>query len=332
MFSMKINTRHSGGRGVLAVLVWACVTAAMAQTPVRIGVTKIVSHAALDADEKGFKAGLESSGFKEGVHVVYDSQNAQGDPKKAESIARQFVADKVTLIHAISTPSAQAVVKATQKIPVVFSSITDPISAGIVPPQSKPGQKTGTHVTGVSDLWPVFLQMQTYAQLVPHAKTWGTIYNPAEANSMMHIQAMREAATRLKLTLVEAKISNSSEVATAAQGLVGQVQAFTITSDNTTVANLEALVKVAEQHKVPLFAGDVDSVHRGAIAAFGMDYFLVGYAAGKKAALILKGVKPGDIPWGPMEKFSLVINTKAAQAQGVTLSADQLRRADKVLN
>jgi putative ABC transport system substrate-binding protein len=202
-----------------------------------------------------------------------------------------------------------------------------------VPPPSKPGQNTGTPVTGVSDLWPVFLQMQTYAQLVPQAKTWGTVYNPAEANSMMHIQAMRDAANRLKLKLVEAKVSSSAEVEAAALSLVSQkVQAFTITSDNTTVANLEALVRVAEQHKVPLFAGDVDSVHRGAIAAFGMDYFLVGYAAGKKAALILKGIKPGDIPWGPMEKFSLVINTRAAQAQGLTLSPDQLRRADKVLN
>ena len=62
-----------------------------------------------------------------------------------------------------------------------------------------------------------------------------------------------------------------------------------------------------------------------------MDYFLVGYSAGKKAALVLKGVKPGDIPWGPVEKFSLVINKKAAKAQGVAVSPEWFKRADKVL-
>jgi putative ABC transport system substrate-binding protein len=112
---------------------------------------------------------------------------------------------------------------------------------------------------------------------------------------------------------------------------VGKVQAITITSDNTTVANFDAIARVCDKHKIALFAGDVDSVPRGAIAAYGMDYFLVGYSAGKKAALILKGVKPGDIPWGPVEKFSLVINLKAARAQGVTVAPELLKRADKVI-
>jgi len=66
--------------------------------------------------------------------------------------------------------------------------------------------------------------------------------------------------------------------------------------------------------------------------AYGLDYFLVGYAAGKKAALVLKGVKPGEVPWGPVEKFSLVINTRAAKAQGLTLAPELLARADKIIN
>ena len=97
------------------------------------------------------------------------------------------------------------------------------------------------------------------------------------------------------------------------------------------MANFEAIAAVCHQHKIALFAGDVDSVPRGATAAYGMDYFLVGYSAGKKAALILKGVKPGDIPWGPVEKFSLVINQKAARGQGVVVLPELLKKADKVL-
>ncbi len=88
---------------------------------------------------------------------------------------------------------------------------------------------------------------------------------------------------------------------------------------------------VANAHRIPLFAGDVDSVGRGAVAAYGLDYFLVGYAAGKKAALVLKGTPVGTIPWGPVEKFSLVINLRAARAQGVEIAPALLKKADKVI-
>jgi putative ABC transport system substrate-binding protein len=142
---------------------------------------------------------------------------------------------------------------------------------------------------------------------------------------------MREAAKAMGLTLVEVTVASSAEVGAAAASLVGKVRAITITSDNTTVANLEAIVQVCNQHKIALFAGDTDSVARGAVMAYGLDYFLVGYSAGRKAALVLKGIKPGDVPWGPVEKFSLVINARAAQAQGVTLAPELLARADKVI-
>jgi putative tryptophan/tyrosine transport system substrate-binding protein len=299
---------------------------------IQIGVSKIATHAALDADEKGFTAGLASVGFKEGVNVRYLRMNAEGDMAKAEAIAKQFVEQKVDLIHSIATPTTQAIVKYNKSIPVVFSSVTDPVAAGIVPKDSAPGKKTGSNLTGVSDKWPVALQMKMYASILPTAKRWGTIYNPAEMNAVTHIKAMRDAAKSLGLNLVEVHVANRKEVAQAAQSLVGKVDAITITSDNTAVADLASIVRVCNEKKIPLFAGDVDSVASGAVAAYGLDYYLVGFSAGKKAGLILKGSKPGDIPWGPVEKFSLVINQKAAAAQGVTLTPEFLSQADKILN
>lgn len=316
---------------LLACTLLASQTLAQEKKLITIGVTKIATHAALDADEKGFEAGLASVGFKEGVNVRYLRMNAEGDISKAEAIAKQFVEQKVDLIHAIATPTTQAVVKHNKSIPVVFSSITDPVSAGIVPKDSAPGKKTGTHLTGVSDQWPVALQMEMYASILPAAKRWGTIYNPAELNSVTHIKAMRDAAKKLRLNLIEVHVANSKEVAQVAQSLVGKVDAITITSDNTTVADLASIVQICNDKKIPLFAGDVDSVASGAVAAYGLDYYLVGYSAGKKAGLILKGSKPGDIPWGPVEKFSLVINQKAAAAQGMTLTPEFIGKADKII-
>jgi putative ABC transport system substrate-binding protein len=315
----------------IIIIFISAVSFAQDKKMIRIGVTQIVSHQALDSDQKGFEAALSASGFKEGVNVIYDRQNAQGDMAKANAIAQKFLDEKVDLIHAIATPTTQAVVKINRSIPVVFSSITDPVSAGIVPKDSAPGKKSGTNVTGISDRWPVSRQMEMYVKFVPKAKRWGTIYNAQEANSVAHIKEMRETAKKMGMELVEVTITDRSEVPRAALSLVGKVQAIVISSDNTAISDFETIVKVCNEKKIALFAGDVDSVPRGAVAAYGLDYYLVGYSAGRKAVQVLKGLKPGEIPWGPMEKFSLVINAKAAKIQGVTIPPDILKKADKVL-
>ena len=299
---------------------------------IRIGVTKIDSHPALDADEKGFEKALADAGFKEGASVVYDRQNARGEMANAQAIAKKFLDAKVDLIHSIATPTSQTVVKVVKNIPVVFSAVTDPVDAGLVPGSSPPGTKTGTNVTGVSDRWPVYLQFEMYMRFVPKARKWGTIYNARDANALVHIKEMREAAKKLGADLIEATISNSAETVKAAQFLAGKVQAIHITSDNTAVSSFEAIAKVCNEKKIPLFAGDVSTVPRGGIAAYGLDYFLIGLSAGWKAGRILNGQKPGDIPWGPSEAFSLVINEKAAKAQGVAIPPVFLKIANKVIS
>lgn len=330
----KLNDKFHPGLSVLCAfmaLVWIISPgSAYAQKKFRVGTIKIVSHPALDADEKGFEESLAGAGFKSGGNVTYERRSADGDMAKAEAIAKQFADQNFDLIHSIATPTTQAVLKYSGNIPVVFSSITDPVAAGIVPGNSAPGKKTGTNVTGVSDHWPVYLQMELYTRVVPKVKKWGTIYNPAESNSVTHIREMRVAAKKLGLELVEATVSSGNEVQQAAVSLAGKVKAIALTSDNTAFTNFSAIVKVCNDKKIPLFTGDIDSVSKGAIAAYGLDYYLIGYSAGKKAALILKGTKPGDIPWGPVEKFSLYINQKAAKAQGVTVPPDVLKKADKV--
>lgn len=297
-----------------------------------ICVIKIVSHAALDADEKGFEAGLASAGFKEGVNITYERRNAEGNAETADKMSKELAGKKCDLFHAIATPTTQSVLKYVKKTPVVFSAVTDPQAAKIVPQKSVAGSKTGTHVTGVSDKWPVDLQMRTYAKFVPQAKVWGTIYNPEEDNSISHVSEMRKSIQNLGMKLIEVHATNAEEVEAGARLLVGQVQAIAITADNTSVAYFDKISKICNEHQIALFAGDVDSVPKGAIAAYGTDYYLIGYSAGKKAALILRGIKPGDIAWGLMEKFSLVINRRAASLQGVTIDPDLLRRADKFID
>ncbi len=290
---------------------------------IRIGEAQIVSHPALDNDSKGFAAALAEEGFVEGENITIDRANAQGDQANCAIIARKFQDDQVDLVHAISTPNAQAQVKVSKTIPIVFSSVTDPVKTGIAPKLGK----TGTNVTGVSDRWPIELQCKMYQNIVPYVKKWGTIYNPGDVNVTFHIKEMKEAIEALGGELVEAHVSNSAEVMQAAQSLVGRVQAIHITSDNTTVSAFESVVKVCNANDIALFAGDRDSVPRGAVAVYGLDYYKVGYTAGKKAARILKGEDPGEIPAGLAAGYSLWVSLKNAKDQGVALPETLLRHA-----
>jgi putative ABC transport system substrate-binding protein len=159
------------------------------------------------------------------------------------------------------------------------------------------------------------------------SKKWGTIYNPGDVNVTFHIEEMKEALEVLGVELIEAHVSSSAEVMQAAQSLVGRVDAIHITSDNTVVSAFEAVVKICNENDIPLFAGDRDSVPRGAVAAYGPDYFMIGYTAGKQAARILKGEDPGKVPAGLAADYSLWVNLKAAKEQGATLPMTLIRKA-----
>jgi putative ABC transport system substrate-binding protein len=169
-----------------------------------------------------------------------------------------------------------------------------------------------------------------YTKFIPKAKKWGTIYNAGDPRSLLYIKEMRQAAKKRKVQLIEVNISKSDETLPAAQFLVGKVQSIYITYDHIAVSSFEAIVKVCNQKKIPLFGGDLKSVTMGAMAAYGWDYFQIGHSAGRKAARILKGEKAGDIPWDSGEKLVLLINEKAARAQGAIVPPGLLKKADKV--
>jgi putative tryptophan/tyrosine transport system substrate-binding protein len=297
----------------------------------KIGVAQTATYPDFDAAARGFEKALAEAGFREGTHVIYDRQNAQGDVNRTQTIAEKFMNSDVDLIHSIGTPSSRAVMKIIRDVPIVFSSVTDPVFAGLIPNTSPVGTRTGTNVTGVCDRWPVTLQFEMYNKFIPKARKWGTIYDAGDPRSLPYIKEMRQAAKRLKVELIEVNISQSDETLPAAQFLVGKVQTICITYDHIALSSFEPIVKVCNQKKIPLFGGDLNCVTKGAMAAYGWDYFQIGHSAGKKAVRILKGEKPGDIPWEPGEKLVLMINEKAARAQGAIVPPELLKKADRVI-
>lgn len=294
---------------------------------VTVAVTAIVEHPALDAARDGIKEALAEAGYKEGENLKFVYESAQGNPGTAAQIARQFVGDAPSVIVPISTPSAQAVVSATRDIPIVFTAVSDPLGAELVKDMEKPGG----NVTGLSDMSPVADHIALIKEITPNAKSIGFIYNTAEANSVSTLAALKAEAEKAGLTIVESVATKSAEVQGAARALVGRADVIYVPTDNTIVSAFEAAVGVAEEAKIPLYAGDTDSVNRGALAALGFNYFDVGKQTGEVVVRVLKGEKPGDIPVRVAAGTDLVINKKAAEKMGVTFPESITKRATKTI-
>lgn len=300
-----------------------------AQKSFQIGITQIVSHPGIDLVRNGFIEGMKENGFIEGKNVVYDIQNAQGQMAVAQTIAKKFVADGKDLIFPITTPSAQTVVKEAKGsgIPVVFGAVTDPVSAGIVKSFGNPGD----NVTGTSDVLPIKAQLELLRTVEPATKRVGVIFDPGESNSYFVMKLMETAADELGLVLVKAPVSNTSEVMTAAQSLVGRVDALYSGASNTVAGAIEGVIKVSENNDLPLLMAASSSVEKGGFGSVGFDYFDVGKKSAELAATILLEGKPaGQIPVAKITKYQYFFNLRSAKASGVKIPDDLKAKAAKV--
>ncbi|TMS57010.1 ABC transporter substrate-binding protein [Imbroritus primus] len=324
MFKMH---KHSIGALCAAAAAATLFAAPATAADKAVAITAIVEHPALDAVRDGVKEELKAQGFEAGKNLKWEYQSAQGNPGTAAQIARKFVGDKPDAIVAIATPSAQAVVAATKSIPTVYSAVTDPIAAQLV----KDWKPSGTNVTGVSDMLAIDKQIDLIKKVVPKAKRVGMVYNPGEANSVVVVNELKKLLPKQGMTLVEASAPRTVDISAAAKSLIGKVDVIYTNTDNNVVSAYEALVKVANDAKIPLIASDTDSVKRGAIAALGMDYFDLGRQTGKIVARILKGEKPGAIASQTSDKMQLFVNTGAAEKQGVKLSPEFVKSATTVI-
>ncbi|RMX00392.1 ABC transporter substrate-binding protein [Allofranklinella schreckenbergeri] len=291
-----------------------------------VAVTAIVEHPALDAVRDGAKAALEAAGFS-GDQLKWQYQSAQGNTATAAQIARKFIGENPSAIIAIATPSAQAVVAATKDIPVVYAAVTDPVAAQLV----KSWEPAGGNVTGVSDALELEDQIALIKKIVPNAKRVGIVYNPGEANSNAVAEQLKQVLPKHGMELVESSAPRTVDVTSAARKLAGKVDVIYTNTDNNVISAYEALAKVANEAKIPLVASDTEAVRRGAIAALGVDYKVIGRQTGELVARILKGEKPGDIASQRAASLELFVSTKAAAAQGVTLSQELIQSAKEVI-
>lgn len=249
-----------------------------------------------------------------------------GQYRHGRSDRAQIVGDKPDAIVAIATPSAQAVVAATKDVPVVYSAVTDPVAAQLVPSMGA----SGTNVTGVSDLLALDKQIELIKKVVPEAKRVGMVYNPGEANSVVVVKQLQELLPKAGLTLVEAAAPRTVDVASAARSLIGKVDVIYTNTDNNVVSAYEALVKVGNDAKIPWWL-PTPTASSAAPSPPWASTIATWACRPARSWSASKGEKPGAIPSETSSKLELYVNPGAAAKQGVTLSDALVKSAAQVI-
>jgi putative ABC transport system substrate-binding protein len=312
------------------MLTGAFMAAAHADSMKKVSIVTMVDTPQLLEVRDGVLEGLKDHGYVDGQNLKVDFKSAQGNFGTAQQIVRQFVGDRPDVIVTITTPTSQAAVAATKDIPIVFSTVTDPLKAKLVTTVKHPGG----NATGISDLVPTEAQLDVVKEIVPKLKTLGLVYDPSLPNAVSTVESIKAVAPKMGFTTVEAPAMGLNNVPSAGQSLVGKADAIFVPNDTTVYAAFEALVKVCQDAKVPLFTAERRSVQRGAIATVGFNFKQIGVRTAGMVDKVLKGTKPGDIDVEFMDQvpgaLALYINKASAEKMGVTISPDLLKKAAQV--
>lgn len=283
-----------------------------------------VEHPALNAARQGIMDELRQRNIK------VDFDTAQGNPALALQIAQKFVGSDPAVMVGIGTTATQALMAANQHhtIPIVFSSVTDPKGAKLVNNLKNPEGL----MTGISDCVDPSVQFDLFKKIMPSLTKIGIIYSPGEPNSIALNEQMKKVAAQKGLQLMFTIANTSAEVAQAARHLIGKkVQAIFINNDNIALSAFDAIVKVGNESKIPVFCSDIDMVERGALAALGPNQYELGKQAGKLILQILAGQKINQLPILFPEKTEIYINLKEATLLNISIPQAILTEATQVV-
>lgn len=283
----------------------------------RIGISQFITHQSLDATREGFVDELAKQGYVEGKNIEIDLQNAQGEQRNLKTISQQL-AESSDVVLAIATPSAQSLANTTQTTPVIFSAVTDPVSAKLVESREHPGG----NVTGTSDQSSdaISTQINLIKKVLPKAKTIGILYTQSEPNSVVQKDEAKRLLEEKGFTVVEKTILDSNNVKAAAESLMAEVDMVFVPTDNIISSTMETVKQVSIKHKVPVFGGSTEMIAVGGLYNYGTNYEELGRQTARMLIRVLKGEKPENIAVELPEKLELHTDQEMADALGIDIS------------
>ena len=278
----------------------------------------------------GLRDGLRELGLEEGKQLVLDVRDAKGDLKAVEAAARSLEAEKVDLIYSVTTSVTLAAKRATKRVPIVFFASTDPVALGFIETFRKPGGRlTGIH-SQFTDL--TAKRLELLKEMVPSLRRVVTFYSPDNPAAQQSIKIARDAASRLKVGLIERRVTSVDELRAGLRALrPGEADAFFYVSDAMVSSQAELIIETARAKRLPTMLQDHGSVAKGALASYGVSFYTVGRLSAKQVQRILLGADPRDLPVEQLDRLYFVINLKTAKFLGLTIPQSVLARADEVI-
>jgi putative ABC transport system substrate-binding protein len=279
---------------------------------------------------KGLRDGLKELGYKEKENILVEMRDAKGDRAALKHMAKELVDKKVDLIFTTGTSATEVAIAATNQIPIVFRHAGNPETVGLVKSNARPGR----NVTGVAGfgLEITGKKLETLQQIVPGVRRVHIFYDLNDKFSRGNFNLAKKSAEMLGLEVVEHGTKLAEELKKSLENLdkaPGDVLFYV--PDNLVEGEVDFIFRTARQKKLPTMFDEEVWAIRGALAAYGPSYYQMGRQAAGFVDKILKGQKPENLPVEPARKYDLVINLRAANAIGLTVPPDTLKKADRVI-
>lgn len=284
-----------------------------------VSVAQIVEHKSLNLIRDSFTKQMEALGYRDGENITLVYKDAGNQISNLDTIMSTFEGNGSDVIVAIATPTAMAAAKYSERIPVVFSAVSDPLEAKLTDNLEKPNH----NITGTSDEVQVDQILDLALMIDPNLKTLGFLYNTAEANSISNLKKAKAYCKERGIELREASGTNISELQAAANVLVSECDAIFAPNDNTVASSISALVATANKHKVPVYTGADSMVSDGGFASVGIDYTKLGEETANMVDQILKGKKPSELPVKVFkDDLNIYVNETTMKELGIELPSE----------
>lgn len=294
--------------------------------PKTIAITQITSHPTLDLVRRGIEDTLANEGYDASHGWNIDYENPQGDLGTAAQIAQKFAASKPAVVIAITTPSAQIVAKALKKtnIPLIFTSVTDPIAAQLVQDLEHPSDK----ITGTRNPVAIEPNLRLIRESCPNANSLGIILNYGEVNSVKALEKLKLLAPQFGFSVKPVGINKVSDIQQAFNSLSKKVDCILLQQDNTLASASASLIHMSIEAGIPIFATYMQAVKEGAVGGVAPEEYGIGVQTAKMAIKVLKGKDLSKIPVEDPEHRIIGVNLDTARELNIIFPTEVLRRTD----
>lgn len=281
--------------------------------PISVGIFQFNDHGSLNANREGFIDGLAELGYVEGENLTIDYMNANADIANLQSMSESLVNNN-DYLFAIATPTAQALAGATTDKPIIFSSVADPLGAGVVDSFEEPGR----NLTGTTNIGPIPEQIDMLFDITPDAKKVGIIYNSSEVNAQYQVDIAIPEIEAHGAEAVLGTITSTNDISQVMSNLVKEVDSVYLVTDNYIAASMPLVGDIAKEAGLPIIGGSNDMIIENGLATFGLDYYELGVQSAEMLVrMIEEDLDPATVPVEKAKVLELIVNEDYAEVIGI---------------